>query len=115
MRRREFVTLLGGAAAAWPLLTRAQQTDRMRRIGVLLPYPKGDAQIQARVQAFRQELARLGWVRGQQCSIRRALVHGKYGFGDSRCRDSGFGRVLRSVQRLFAESILLMFSHRKLV
>jgi putative ABC transport system substrate-binding protein len=63
MRRREFITLIGGVAA-WPLASRAQQTDRMRRIGVLLPYPKGDAELQARVQAFRQELARLGWSEG---------------------------------------------------
>jgi putative tryptophan/tyrosine transport system substrate-binding protein len=61
--RRKFVTLIGGAAA-WPLASRAQQTDRVRRIGVLLPYPNGDAEIQARVQAFRQELKRLGWSDG---------------------------------------------------
>ena len=61
--RRKFITLIGGVAA-WPLASRAQQIDRMRRIGVLLPYPKGDAAIQARVQAFRQELARLGWSEG---------------------------------------------------
>jgi putative tryptophan/tyrosine transport system substrate-binding protein len=60
MRRREFITFLGGAAG-WPLTARAQQADRMRRIGLLMPYRKGDTEIQARVQAFRQELARLGW------------------------------------------------------
>jgi putative ABC transport system substrate-binding protein len=63
MRRRDFITLLGGVAAR-PLAARAQQTDRMRRIGVLLPFPKGDAEMQARVQAFRQELATLGWAEG---------------------------------------------------
>jgi putative tryptophan/tyrosine transport system substrate-binding protein len=63
MKRREFIAIAGGAAA-WPLASRAQQTDRVRRIGVLLPYPNGDAEIQARVQAFRQELARLGWSEG---------------------------------------------------
>ena len=63
MRRREFITLIGGVAA-WPLASRAQQTDRLRRIGVLLPFPKGDAEMQARVQAFQQELARLGWSEG---------------------------------------------------
>ena len=61
--RRKFITLIGGVAA-WPLASRAQQTDRMRRIGVLMPFPKGDAEAQARVQAFRQELARLGWSEG---------------------------------------------------
>jgi ABC-type uncharacterized transport system substrate-binding protein len=64
MKRREFITLVGGSAAAWPLAARAQQPDRMRRIGILIPFPKGDAEIQARVQAFRQELARLGWSEG---------------------------------------------------
>jgi putative ABC transport system substrate-binding protein len=63
MRRREFITLIAGVAA-WPLASRAQQTNRMRRIGVLLPFPKGDAEIQARDQAFRQEMARLGWSEG---------------------------------------------------
>ncbi|MGA7274585.1 MAG: ABC transporter substrate-binding protein [Candidatus Udaeobacter sp.] len=64
MRRRQFIGLVGGAAATWPIAARAQQTDRLRRIGVLLPFPKGDAEMQARVQAFQQELARLGWCEG---------------------------------------------------
>src|SRR5262249_37304465 len=63
-RRREFITLLGGAAAAWPLAARAQQPERMRRIGILMPYPKSDAEYQSYVRAFRQELARLGWSEG---------------------------------------------------
>jgi putative tryptophan/tyrosine transport system substrate-binding protein len=63
--RRKLVTLIGGVAA-WPLASRAQQTDRMRQIGVLLPYHKGDVEVQARVQAFRQELARLGWSEGSE-------------------------------------------------
>jgi putative ABC transport system substrate-binding protein len=61
--RRKFITFIGGLAA-WPLAARAQQTDRMRRIGVLIPFPKGDKEIQARVQAFRQALATLGWSEG---------------------------------------------------
>src|SRR5450755_315228 len=60
MQRREFITLLGGAAT-WPIAARAQQKERVRRIGILMPFPKSDAGYQARVRAFRQELARLGW------------------------------------------------------
>src|SRR5262249_21862433 len=64
MRRREFITLLGGAAATWPLGALAQQPSEVRRIGILMPFPKNDAGSQANVRAFRQELARLGWTEG---------------------------------------------------
>src|SRR5215470_8638562 len=64
MRRRELITLLGGAAAAWPLSVRTQPRERVRQIGILMPFPKGDAEVQTWVQAFRQELARLGWSEG---------------------------------------------------
>ena len=63
MKRREFITLLGGAAA-WPLAAGAQQPERMRRIGILMPYLPTDSEQQSRVSAFRQELQRLGWIRG---------------------------------------------------
>jgi putative tryptophan/tyrosine transport system substrate-binding protein len=56
MRRREFITLLGGAAAAWPLAARAQQGERVRRIGVLLPAAPDDPEWQAWVGAFLQGL-----------------------------------------------------------
>jgi putative ABC transport system substrate-binding protein len=69
MRRREFITLLGGAAAAWPLAVRAQQPERMRRIGVLLPARADDAEFQARVGAFLQGLALLGWTIGRNVRI----------------------------------------------
>jgi putative tryptophan/tyrosine transport system substrate-binding protein len=61
MPRREFIAGLGSAAAAWPLAARGQQPGQVRRIGILMPYPKSDAESQSYVRAFRQELARLGW------------------------------------------------------
>jgi putative ABC transport system substrate-binding protein len=65
MRRREFITLVGGAAGTWqPLAARAQQPERMRRIGILMPYPPSDTEWKSRVDALRQELQRLGWTRG---------------------------------------------------
>ena len=69
MRRREFITLVGGAAAAWPLATRAQQNERVRRIGVLLPANADDTVFQARLGAFQQELALLGWAIGRNVRI----------------------------------------------
>ena len=69
MQRREFITLLGGAAAAWPLAARAQQGDRMRRIGVLLPAAADDSEFQARMGAFLQALALLGWTIGRNVRI----------------------------------------------
>jgi len=68
MRRREFVTLLGGAVA-WPLAAHAQQNERMRRIGVLMPYAKDNPEGQARTAAFLQELQKLGWTEGRNLQI----------------------------------------------
>ena len=65
--RREFITLLGGAAAAWPLAARAQH--RTRRIGVLMPFGSNDSEGQARVAVFRDGLAQLGWIEGQNLHI----------------------------------------------
>src|SRR5262249_30066345 len=61
VKRREFITLLGGAAAAWPLTARGQQGERMRRIGVLATLPADDPEWQARLAAFRQGLQEMGW------------------------------------------------------
>jgi len=69
MRRREYITLLGGTAAVWPLAALAQQRERMRRIGVLLPAAADDAQFQARVGAFHQGLGQLGWSIGRNVRI----------------------------------------------
>ena len=68
MRRREFITLLGGAAA-WPLAARAQQPDRMRRIGVLMGYAESDREGQANVAAFQGGLQKLGWTEGRNIRI----------------------------------------------
>jgi putative tryptophan/tyrosine transport system substrate-binding protein len=65
VRRREFITVLGGAAVAWPLTSRAQQSERMRRIGVLLPTSADDPDFQARVGAFLQGLQQSGWSIGR--------------------------------------------------
>jgi putative ABC transport system substrate-binding protein len=69
MKRREFITLLGGAAAVWPLAARAQQGERMRRIGVLLPAAADDPVFQDRVGAFLQGLERSGWTVGRNVRI----------------------------------------------
>ena len=69
MKRRQFITLLGGAAAAWPLAARAQQRERVRRIGVLLPATPDDARYQLWLGAFLQGLGQFGWNLGQNVRI----------------------------------------------
>ena len=69
MKRRAFITLLGGAAAAWPLAARAQQPEPMRRIGVLFPGAADDQGGQARLTAFLQGLQSLGWADGRNVRI----------------------------------------------
>jgi len=78
MRRREFITLLGGAAVAWPLTARAQQPERMRRIGVLAPTAPDDAEAQTRFAALRQGLQRFGWIEG-----RNLQIDARWGAGDA--------------------------------
>jgi putative ABC transport system substrate-binding protein len=69
MRRREFVALLGGAAAGWPFAARAQQADRIRRIGVLMSYASTDPEGQALLTEFTRHLAELGWAEGRNVRI----------------------------------------------
>jgi len=69
VKRREFITLLGGAAAAWPLAARAQQPERMRRIGVLLFQAADEPETQVRVKAFVRRLEELGWADGRNARI----------------------------------------------
>ena len=67
--RREFLTLLGGAAVAWPLAARAQQGERMRRIGVLMDLDENDPIAEPRVSVFAQALTDLGWTDGRNVGM----------------------------------------------
>src|SRR5262245_65989595 len=69
IRRREVITLLGGAAAAWPFAARAQQPERVRRIGVLMSVAANDPEGQARLAAFLHSLQQLGWIDGRNVRI----------------------------------------------
>ena len=69
MKRRQFIALVGGAVFAWPSAARAQPSDRMRRIGVLLAYKEDDPEAKARLAAFRAALAKLGWSEGRNINI----------------------------------------------
>jgi ABC-type uncharacterized transport system substrate-binding protein len=78
MRRREFIAIIGAAAAVWPLAAGAQQGDRMRRIGVLLPYATDeDPLLKARLAAFMKELQRLGWIDSRNARIDVRLAGNK--------------------------------------
>jgi len=72
MRRREFVLALGGAAM-WPLGTHAQQAERMRRVGMIMPFNEGDTEAQARKTLFEQSLQQLGWTIGLESADRYSL------------------------------------------
>jgi putative tryptophan/tyrosine transport system substrate-binding protein len=74
MKRREFITLLGGAAAMWPLAAHAQRGERMRRIAVLMSNVEDDPEAQARTTAFRQGLQELGWSEGQNAGAKPADI-----------------------------------------
>jgi putative ABC transport system substrate-binding protein len=78
VRRRQFISLLGGAAAAWPLVARAQQGERMRRIGVLMSLAANDPEGQMRFAAFAQGLQQLGWTDG-----RNVRIDARWGAGDA--------------------------------
>src|SRR6516164_7141534 len=78
MKRREFIMLLGGAAASWPLVAGAQQGERMRRVGVLAPTAPDDAEAQTRFAALRQGLQRFGWIEG-----RNLQINARWGAGDA--------------------------------
>jgi len=90
LRRREFITLVGGAAAAWPLAALAQQREKMRRIGVLMLYPENDPQGQLRATSFRQGLEKLGWSVG-----RNVQIDFQWGLGDADWVRSAAAQLLR--------------------
>jgi putative tryptophan/tyrosine transport system substrate-binding protein len=71
MRRRDFISLVGGSAVAWPLVARAQQPGRMRRIGVLMPFAESDPDAMAQLSGFTQGLAQLGWIDGRNVRMDR--------------------------------------------
>jgi putative ABC transport system substrate-binding protein len=91
MRRREFITLVGSAMVAWPLAARAQQPDRVQRIGVLVSGTESDPENQARLAAFRQELNRFGWSEDRN-------VHVDYRFAATPDQFQPFARELVSLQ-----------------
>ena len=69
MKRRAFITLLGGAAATWPLAARAQQADPMRRVGVIQTLAGDDPEERVRIAAFLRGLQELGWTDGRNVQI----------------------------------------------
>src|SRR5271166_4359807 len=69
MQRREFTMLLGSAVVAWPLTARAQQGERVRRVGVLMAYAERDSEAQSFVAALRAALGKLGWTEGRNIRI----------------------------------------------
>jgi putative ABC transport system substrate-binding protein len=88
MKRREFITLLGSAAAGWPLVAQAQQPETMRVVGVLMVFAEDDPAAQSQVAAFRGALANLGWTEGRNLRIEL-----RWGAGDAD-RISTFAKQL---------------------
>jgi putative ABC transport system substrate-binding protein len=79
MKRREFITLLGGAAATWPLAARGQQATGVRRVAFLHPYVENDPEVLARVIAFREGLEALGWTENRNIRIEHRYSGGDLG------------------------------------
>jgi ABC-type uncharacterized transport system substrate-binding protein len=99
MRRREFITLVGGSAATWPLAARAQQPERMRRVAFLHVYAENDPEVLPRVDAFRQGLEALGWVES-----RNIHVEHRYSGGDLNRIQTYATELVRSAPDLIAGS-----------
>src|SRR5262245_39011341 len=75
MRRREFLGIVGGAAATWPLTARAQQSNRVRRIGLLLPFSAHDPELQAELAVFTKGLQEAGWTEGSNVRLEHRFTH----------------------------------------
>ena len=90
MRRREFIKVIGSGAFAWPLVVRAEQSERMRRIGMLMLYPEDDSEGQLRATAFQQGLQKLGWRVGHNIQI-----DFQWGFGNADWLRSAAAQLLR--------------------
>src|SRR5215475_13917114 len=99
MKRRAFITLLGGAAAAWPLAVRAQQGERMRRVAFLHVYAENDPEVLPRIVAFRQGLEALGWTENRNIHIEH-----RYSSGDLNRIQTYATELVRSAPDLIAAS-----------
>ena len=105
MKRREFILALGGAAAAWPLAARAQQRERMRRIGMLMPAAADDPAWQARIAAFLQGLAAIGLDHRPQPADRHPLGRGQCRRHSQTRGGTGRARAGRHPGRLAASTV----------
>ena len=105
MRRREFITLIGGAAAAWPLAARAQQAERMRRIGVLMNTASDEPEAQARIAAFVQGLQEAGWAVGRNLRIETRWAGGDHARAGTGQTVSPLQQASRTVPIVFAQQI----------
>ena len=104
MRRREFIALLGGAAAAWPLAARAQQARKVPLVGVLIPFEKGDDEGERRQNAFQNGLEQFGWRNGQNIRIEYRWV----GSNRDRIRDAAVELVGLKPNVILASSALTL-------
>jgi putative ABC transport system substrate-binding protein len=102
MQRRDFITLFGGAVAAWPLAARSQQVERLRRIGVLMAFDENDPEPKAWLSGFMQGLADLGWTDGRNLGmdVRWAAGNLERMCGCSRKSWSIFSQMSSSQTRL---------------
>src|SRR5262249_26986091 len=104
LERREFITLIGGAAAAWPLAVRAQQGERVRRIGVLLGFPESDSEAKAWLTAFEEGLQKLGWSQSRNLRIDYRWA----GNDEARMRSYAAELVRAAPDMLFAATTLAL-------